>query len=228
MNNIFENPVNKTKLIIDNDSNQQEIVKENSIDVVSRKRIPIIRLGENVQQETVDEVEHAALVTLKTLGINMEKFSISDPNGLVNTSEVNKDNLYTFSRLPGSDAQVPVVVVSSLPVYDSKKRELIALYEPDNAKVLLNLRKIKEAFSGSPNISEALMAGIVTVEEIVHFIQDKYWNRSFNQNTIDFQSEEFATEHDNNPIEAEANQFKKQVFDVLYPELQLRVRGIDF
>ena len=191
--------------------------------------LPIIRLGDQVSQDVVDAVEHAALVTLHEMEIPLERFKGFDIKQLVNLEKKNENGLFLFERVPDSDMQIPLLVVSSLPLYDFRGRETIALYEPKNTKIFLNLRRIEDAFKGSPGVGQGVMTGIVAVEEVIHFIQDKYWHREFRDGgNTDYQGEDFAEEHDTDPLEAEANKLKKQVFNVLYPELQIKVRGIDY
>jgi hypothetical protein len=196
-------------------------------EISGKHALPIIRLGE-VSDDIVDEVQRAALVTLHELNIPLDRFTSSDPSQLVDVKTRNAQNLFTYERLPGSDLQIPVIVVSSRPLYDYKMRETIALYEPDNAKIFLNLRRIRDAFKGAANISVAQMAAIAAIEEVIHFVQDKYWKREWGRGNTDYQSEEFADLHDADPLEKEANEKKKMVYSTLYPELDIKVRGIDY
>lgn len=209
----FENPNRKTV----------EVVKE----AESKFVLPVIKLGENIPQEIIEEVQRAIRITFDTLKVPLDRFKISDPALLVDVHKKNDQNLFTFERLPDSDLQVPVIVVSSIPLYDYKGRETIALYEPDNAKIFLNLRRIHEALTGS-SVSDAIATAITVVEEAIHFVQDKYWNRDFTKGSVDLQSIEMAVQHDAHPIEAEAAPLKKQILNILYPELGIKVRGVDF
>src|SRR3989338_1949665 len=57
--------------------------------------LPVVMLGLQIPQDTVNAVQHAALVTLHTLGVPMDKFKISDAAQLVNVEKKNEQNLYS-------------------------------------------------------------------------------------------------------------------------------------
>jgi len=194
--------------------------------------LPIIRLnargGATVPSGIVREVERACLVTMRACGIPLQKYQTSGPQELVDLAAKDELGRNTFPRKPGSDQTHLVVVISAAPIYDTKGRETIALCTEDN-KVLLNLGRIEDAFCPGPKarrISRAKKAGIVAVEEVVHFVQHVYWGRE-RTSTEDFVSEDRAKEHDSDPGEMEKAIWRQKIYRVLYPELDLKIRGLD-
>lgn len=194
-------------------------------------RIPMIKFEASeavIPGDVVNEVNRVALITLKVLGVDVANYQrgyvVSD---LVNLNEKNDKGLYTLLRLPGYDRKVLIIILSTFPILDDKGREMVA-FENEDGRVFLNLRKIHAAFAvGSNEITLAQQAGIVTIEEVIHFVQHSFWDRPTVDNT-EFQSEDKAKEHDDDPVEQEANHWKRIVYDIVYPQLDLKIRTVDF
>lgn len=204
----------------ENTETSQQISRERELAGLS---LPIIKTGDEISDETANEVQRAALLTLLELNVPMGKFAIPrNPSTLVDLKSKDAQGRFTFPRFPTADSQIPIIIITNSGIYH-KGREVSAMYEPENAKICLNLRKIHEGFTGNP-ISESTAAVLTTVEEIIHFVQDKYWNRNFVEDTSPLQGTEAA--HDANPIEKEAAAYRQRIYDKYWPELKIKVRGL--
>ncbi len=192
-------------------------------------KLPIIKLGDDIPNAILESVERTSLEVLRLLEIPMINFTVSDPSKLIEMYDKNENNLFTYGRLPDSNLKIPVIVISTKPIYDNKMRESVALYNSSNAVIFINLRLLNLAFAGDANsIDQTTKIAIILVEEVIHFVQDKYWQRKFSNGTSDFADEKFAQQHDDDPIEREAIHIKKKIFKYLFPNLNLLVRGIDY
>lgn len=193
-------------------------------------KIPTIALSpidENlpVPEDVLSEVQRAIAVTLEEFGVDLSKYQQGfTTNDLVDTSPDEK-GFRRYPRLPGADKDAVVAVVSTSPVLDSKGREVIALKTPDNL-LYLNLRKLDDAFvEGAETTPQAIKAGIVIVEEAIHYVQHTLMGEKISD-TTDTQGD--ADKHMQHGIEVGAAPFKKRVYQRLYPSLDIRVKGVDF
>jgi hypothetical protein len=197
-------------------------------EVPSNAHIPIYKLeaqGKPISDEVVNEIERATLVTFQTLDIDISEYEKGVKfDDLIDVWAKNKQDLRTFPRKPKMDNGMLAIVVSTLPVYDHKHREVIAI-ENDNV-TFINLRKIDDQFAeGSKKPPLEIMAGIATVEEVIHHIQHAHWGKE-RKGTTDTMHD--INLHIQDEVEAEANPLKKKVYQKLYPALGIKVKGIDF
>lgn len=192
--------------------------------------IPMIELvekeGQRIPRDVLREVQRATAVTLNEMGEDMTKYRRGlTPLDLIDTTP-DEDGFRRYRRLPGADTDIPVVIVSSQPVLDTKGREVIAMETPDHNTLTLNLRRLDDYFSaGANSLPQAIKAGIVITEEVIHYVQHTLLGRELEDTT---DSAEDITAHLRHPIEQEAARLKKDIYRKLYPDLDIQLKGVDF
>lgn len=194
--------------------------------------------GSKFDEQAILESIRVASLVLKYLKVDEnEKFkSFHHPFDLVDVN-ASVNGLKTFPRtdLGKKNMDLPIIVFSEAPVYDSHGNREMAIYSPENALIFISFDKLENQFS--EDVVEAitkpgdivlkkevvenqsLMAGIAMIEEIIHFVQMSYWGEVSIEGSSGTMSIE---EHDSSHLESEARAIKTQLIKLIYPELVLR------
>lgn len=186
-----------------------------------------VRLEEELLAwKSIPEIERAILVTLKMLKVDFSPYqSIYNPRDLIDFEARNDKGSLTFPRKKDADSSILVLALCCTPVYDRFGKEVSALYDIDAHRISLNVPRIEYMFLPPYDLPpKSTLLALAAVEETIHFVQFSHWNRK-SSGTDHCQTLE---NHNNDPIEKEANQLKKRVFGVLYPNLRLQMSRIDF
>lgn len=192
--------------------------------------------GAIFNQEILKECNRVGKLVLKCLKAPIEELKqYFNPSLLVDFKARNEKDQNTFPRteLGTKYINVPVVIYSLFPVYDSFGTEAIAIYSPANKVIFISLKLLKLSNQFTETFSKSItkpgdlvlkkeildqpeiMAGIAMIEEMIHFVQMHHWGESSEQGTSSSQTVE---EHDEDPIEEEARIIKNALIKLIYPQ----------
>lgn len=200
----------------------------------SAYHVPTLLLGENIPQDIVKEAKKVVLRSMKLLNVDHSEMLVTHRGkDLIDVEARDEANRLTLPRKTNDYDKVPVVLISTEPIYNSDGTEEIAIYSPGNGVLMIGLKHLRKQFdekkielsrdditvSADVLKSDKKMVGIVLIEEVVHFVQDRHWGRDFGSEGTSVSQN--IVIHDNNPIEREAKPLKKKLLKEIYPEISL-------
>jgi hypothetical protein len=212
-------------------SEAKPFFEQGNLEILNHFRLPIVILGE-VPVEVGLEVEAVSLLTLRELGVDLTAYGSSIHAGdLIDLKSQDSEGRFTLLRKENTDLKIPVIIISSKPVFDATGEEQVALYEPGRSKIYINLQKIDAGFtdkvvdqgqyqllikSDIKDLDMPTKAAIVASEEIIHFFQDQYRQEKMEESSTlsdDIQA------HGSNETEAERIILQRKVISAIYPNL---------
>jgi len=184
-----------------------------------------------IPQSVVNEVSRVVLTTFALLGVNVDPYKKGViPEDLVDINKTNKKGLSNYPRYSSlgkeRDNMVVVVILSS-GLRNRDGEEIIAV--TGDGVIAINLKRIDSAFAGANKFTLEEKVGIVLVEEAIHHVQMKHWGMSHvGGATEDLAAADLGEKHDLDEKEAHAGWQRKPIVKVLYPDIPISSRGIDF
>ena len=126
-----------------------------------------------------------------------------------------------------SGIKIPILNLTNSPVYTTDNDNVVirvhSVISFDTGCIHINVDEIDRYFIQYKPISKINMINVIMIEYILYFVYKFY------QNSI---SDEFIngnkTEHLNMPIVRQVKQDIKQITDMLYKDLDLRIKMVDF
>ncbi len=163
-------------------------------------REPKIPITDAIQRE----VQRASLATLKLLGVDITKYqgnklSLED---LVDTDEVNSAGKLTLKRKDGSDKDALAIILSGNPINTGLSE--------DN-KIFIDISSLDKYILN--RIPQEKKAGILAVQEAIHYVQHVYWKRQLNNNMDTINNPEL---HNQDPLEKEMHPLWVKICQMLY------------
>ena len=170
----------------------------------NKYKIPFVIDDDPHNANVVESILQAADFTLTELGVAIDSYNQFNYDDI--TREPIESNGRTHGRYQRKNnfSDIPVLVITKT-VYRPDGMELIAAYQPKNKIVLMAHSEdvLKDFLTNeSTPLSHPLLAGIITIEEIIHFYQDTHLHRNFGNGTVKHFGD--LANHSKDPIEREA------------------------
>lgn len=165
----------------------------------------------------VEPILQAADFTLEKLGVNTRSFDRFNYDDIImELIELNGKSIRTYQR-KSEFMDIPVLGITNV-LYRLDGKEIISAYCFDDKMAMISRseRALENFLSkDSAPLPTPLLAGLVTIEEMVHFYQDVHLNRTFRKGNLYYFDN--LAKHSKDPLEREAALF----VNIIAPEYAL-------
>jgi len=175
----------------------------------------------------VREANRVILTTMSLLGEDLTPYRQGiQADALLDYDHTNELGQFTFRRIKTRDKDISnmiALILSWNKIIDLNGEEQVASSTPEG-NLILSLSSLNQAFVKGEQAPIEVQAGIVLIEEAVHFIQRARWGMVSDGTAATSGQIEL---HNLKEIEAHAAWIRKALYKVIYPDIYLYIPGID-